>query len=172
MKNIKKLVFTASFAALGVVLSAFYIPVGASKCFPVQSMLNVLAGVLLGPSYAVCMAFVTSLIRVVLGTGSFLAFPGSMIGALCSGLLYKRFHRFWGAYLGEALGTGILGAVAAYPVAALLLNARTAALAYVIPFSISSFAGAAVSVAVLELLRKTKILHALHLQGRTLPKHP
>ena len=164
MSPIKKLVFTALFAALGVVLSAFSIPVGASRCFPIQSMLNVLAGVLLGPSYAVCMAFITSLIRVMLGTGSLLAFPGSMIGALCSGLLYKKFHRLWGAYLGEALGTGVLGAVAAYPVAVLLLHARTAAFAYVVPFSISSFAGAAVSVAVLELLRKTKILSALQRQ--------
>lgn len=164
MKNVRKLVLTALFAALGVVLSAFSIPVGVSKCFPIQSMLNVLAGVLLGPAYAVCMAFITSLLRVLLGTGSLLAFPGSMIGALCSGLLYQRFHKFWGAYLGEALGTGVLGALAAYPVAVLLLSAKAAVFAYVIPFSVSSFVGSAISVALLELMKKTKILNALQLQ--------
>ena len=88
-QNTKKLVLAAVLIALGVAASPLYIPIGASKCFPVQHLVNVLAAVLLGPWYGVSMAFVTSLLRVLIGTGSLLAFPGSMCGALLAGLLYK-----------------------------------------------------------------------------------
>lgn len=75
--------------AVCVVCSPLSIPVGASRCFPVQHLVNILAAVLLGPFYGVGMAFVTSLIRVLMGTGTLLAFPGSMCGALLCGLVYK-----------------------------------------------------------------------------------
>ena len=87
--NIKKLAVAGMMTAVGVVLSTFYIPVGMSKCFPVQHLLNVLAGVFLGPYYAVGFAFCTSLIRNLMGTGSLLAFPGSMVGAFCCGMAYR-----------------------------------------------------------------------------------
>lgn len=47
--SIKKLVTSAMFVAIIIALSGFYIPVGASKCFPVQHLVNVLSAVLLGP---------------------------------------------------------------------------------------------------------------------------
>ncbi|WP_411675862.1 energy coupling factor transporter S component ThiW [Caproicibacter sp.] len=162
MKDLRKIVLTGLFAALGVVLSAFYIPTGLAKCYPIQSLLNVLAAVMLGPAYAVAMAFITSLLRVMLGTGSFLAFPGSMIGALCSGLLYHRFHKLSAAYLGEVAGTGILGALAAYPVAAYLLSAPAALFTYVLPFMVSSLIGSAISVVLLKILERTKLFDLAH----------
>lgn len=58
--SVKKLATAGLLTALGVVCSAFYIPVGASKCFPIQHAVNVLGGVILGPGYAVAMAFATS----------------------------------------------------------------------------------------------------------------
>ena len=73
--NVKKLALAGMMTALGVCLSACYIPVGASKCFPIQHLLNVLSGVFLGPGYALGFAFSTSLI---FGGAS------SMIGASCS----------------------------------------------------------------------------------------
>ena len=85
--NVKKLTVAGVLVAVGVACSTFSIPVGASRCFPIQHMVNVIAGVLLGPLYACTMAFCTSLLRVLLGTGSLLAFPGSMIGALCLSLI-------------------------------------------------------------------------------------
>ncbi|MCX7658891.1 MAG: energy coupling factor transporter S component ThiW, partial [Oscillospiraceae bacterium] len=63
MSNVKKLTIAGILVAMGVVCSAFYIPIGVAKCFPIQALINVLAGVLLGPLYAVCMAFTTSLLR-------------------------------------------------------------------------------------------------------------
>lgn len=85
------------------------IPIGPSRCFPIQHMVNVLAAVFLGPVYGVSMAFCTALIRNLLGTGSLLAFPGSMVGAFVSAMIFKYTRSKIGAYLGEVIGTGILG---------------------------------------------------------------
>lgn len=156
MSNTKKLALSGIFVAVGVVCSAFYIPVGVAKIFPVQHFVNVLAAVLLGPVYGVGMAFSTSLIRVLLGTGTLLAFPGSMVGALLSGLLYKKFRKTTMALLGEAVGTGILGALLAYPVAALLLSKEAALFGFVIPFSISSSTGAVIAAGFITVIKKVK----------------
>ena len=90
--NVKKLVVSGMLTALAVALSTFSVPIGASKCFPIQHMVNVMAGVFLGPVYGVAIAFCTSLIRNLMGTGSLLAFPGSMVGgaALRTGLPLDR----------------------------------------------------------------------------------
>ena len=105
------------------------------------------------------MAFVTSLIRVLTGTGSLLAFPGSMIGAFCCGLMYHFTKKLPFAYLGELIGTGILGALAAYPVAVLLMNKEAALFAYVIPFMVSSFGGATISIFAMGALSRTSLFH-------------
>ncbi len=73
MSNTKKLTIAGILISVGVICSAFYIPIGVAKVFPIQHFINVLAGVFLGPVYAVLMAFVTSLVRVLTGTGSFLS---------------------------------------------------------------------------------------------------
>ena len=157
--QIKKLTTAAVVIALGVVCSAFYIPVGASKCFPVQHVVNVIAGVTLGPAYGFGMAFATSLIRVLLGTGSLLAFPGSMVGALLCGILYQYFgKKLYLAYIGEVFGTGILGALVAYPVATLIMGQEAAAFAYVVPFLVSTAGGATMAFVLLCALKRAKVL--------------
>ena len=98
--NMKKLAVAAMLTAVAVALSTFSIPIGASKCFPIQHLCNVIAGVFLGPWYGVAMAFCTSLIRNLMGTGSLLAFPGSMVGAFLGGFLYRLHGRLWAAYVG------------------------------------------------------------------------
>ena len=157
MSNIKKLTLSGLLVAMGVVCSAFYIPMGVAKCFPVQHLINVLAGVLLGPIYAVSMAFVTSMIRVMIGTGSLLAFPGSMCGALLCGVMYKYTKNSLFAFLGEVLGTGVIGAIIAFPVATLLLSKKAAVFGFVIPFGLSSLIGAALSLIFLEAIKKTDL---------------
>ena len=88
--NTKKLAIAAIFVALAVVGSAFVsFPVFGSKCSPTQHMVNVLCAVFLGPWYGVGVAFCASLIRNLVGAGTLMAFPGSMIGALCCGLAYR-----------------------------------------------------------------------------------
>lgn len=85
--NLKKLALAGMMTALGVCLSTFSIPVGISRCFPVQHLLNVLAGVFLGPGYALGFSFSTALIRNLLGTGALLAFPAAWWGLFGSVVL-------------------------------------------------------------------------------------
>ena len=157
MSNVKKLAQAGIFIAVGVICSTMSIPIGVAKVFPVQHFINVLAGVTMGPSYAVSMAFVTSLIRVMIGTGSLLAFPGSMCGALLCGLLFKYTKKPAMAFMGEIVGTGIIGALLAYPIATLFLSKEAALFGFVIPFGISSIAGAGISLVFILALKKTGI---------------
>ncbi len=142
----KKLTFTALFMAVGV-LSAHlvYIPVGVAKCFPVQHAINVLLAVLLGTRYSVGAAFGVSVLRNVLGTGSLLAFPGSMIGAALSGFLYARTKSIWGAIVGEIVGTGIIGGLVAFPVAKYFLASGVGAIFFVVPFLVSTVGGSLIA---------------------------
>ena len=102
--SIRKLTIAGVLVAVAVVGSLFSIPVLGAKCSPVQHMVNVLGAVLLGPWYALGMGFAAALIRNVLGLGSLLAFPGSMIGALLCGLAYKACPKLPVAYVGEVFG--------------------------------------------------------------------
>ena len=162
MKTIdKKLAVAGLFSALGVVGSLLSFPAFGSKCAPVQHMVNLLCGVLLGPWYGVGAAFVTSLIRNLTGLGTLLAFPGSMIGALLCGLVYQKTERIPGTLLGEVFGTGILGGLCAYPVAVLFMGKTAGSIAftfYVVPFLISAVGGAAISAVLIISLKKTGAL--------------
>jgi len=143
----RKLTFTALFMAVGV-LSAhlIYIPVGVSKCFPVQHAINILLAVLVGTRYSVGAAFGVSVLRNILGTGSLLAFPGSMIGAALSGILYTRTNSIWGAVIGEIVGTGIIGGLIAFPVAKYFLGSVMGAMFFVVPFLVSTVGGSALAL--------------------------
>ena len=117
-----KLTLSALLVAIGTLTAGVvYIPAGVSKCFPVQHCINVLAAVLLGPGPATMIAFLIACLRNVMGTGSLLAFPGGMIGALCAGLLYRHFRRIPAAMVGEIFGTGILGGLVAWVIAAFVV---------------------------------------------------
>ena len=138
----RKLTFTALFMAVGVLSAQLvYIPVGVSKCFPIQHAINVLLAVLLGTRYSVGAAFGVSVLRNILGTGSLLAFPGSMFGAALAGILYSRTRSIWGALAGEIIGTGIIGGLIAYPVAKYFLGSGVGAMFFVVPFLISTAGG-------------------------------
>ncbi len=161
-KSTRKMTMAGVLVAVAVVGSLFSVPVFGAKCSPVQHMVNVVAGVLLGPGYALGMGFAAALIRNLLGLGTLLAFPGSMIGALLSGLAYRIFPKLSAAYAGEVFGTGVLGAIASYPVAALLMGNSTAALFTFVPsFLASTVVGAAVSVLVLSALKRTHVFSQL-----------
>lgn len=157
-KTSRKWVIGGMLVAVGVVLSPVSIPVGGARCFPIQHMMNVIAAVWLGPWYGAAMAFVTSCIRIMLGSGSFLAFPGSMIGAMLSGLAYRYGKRLIWACVGEVAGTGILGSLAAYPVAVFIMGREAAVLGYVIPFGVSTLGGTFFAMLLTAALRRVKHL--------------
>ena len=160
--NTKKLAIAGVFCAVAVVGSLFSFPVFGSKCSPVQHMVNILCAVLLGPGYGVGVAFAASLIRNMLSLGSLMAFPGSMFGALVCGLVYRRTKNILGTLIGEVFGTAILGGLFAYPIAILFMGigaADVAFYAYIIPFFISTAAGAIISALLIYSLKKANVLH-------------
>lgn len=159
--QVKKIVVSGMLVALAVSLSTFAIPIGASKCFPIQHLVNVIAAVFLGPVYGVSIAFCTSFIRNLMGTGSLLAFPGSMVGAFLGAFLYQKTHKFLAAYVGEIFGTGILGGILCYPVATLLMGKEAAVFAYVVPFLMSTACGTLMAVVLVESLDKSGVLQYL-----------
>lgn len=92
--ELKKMTVTAIFIAIGVLLAPFVsFPFGGARVFPLQHLINVLLSVLVGWRYSTAGAFCISSIRIAMGVGTVLAYPGSMIGAALSGVLYKnKFH--------------------------------------------------------------------------------
>lgn len=147
----KQITYSAMMVALGVVGGYFiYFPVGASKSTPIQHIINVLAAVTLGPGYAVLTAFCISLARNILGTGTLLAFPGSMIGAFLAGVLYKKTNQKLLAVAGEIVGTGILGAIIAFPIARFILGKNVTAFFFVIPFLINTVSGSLIAFFILK----------------------
>ena len=162
--NIKKLAVAAVFCAVAVVGSLLSFPVFGSKCAPVQHMVNILCAVLLGPAYGVGVAFAASLIRNLFGLGSLMAFPGSMFGALLCGLVFWRFRNIPATLLAEVFGTAVLGGLCAYPVAIFLMGQNAAAIAfytYIVPFLISTAAGAVISAALIYSLKQAGLLHKM-----------
>ena len=154
--NTKKLALTAIFAAVAVVGSMFSFPVFGSKCAPVQHLVNVLCAVFLGPWWGLAAAFIASVIRNMTGLGTLLAFPGSMCGALLSGILYRKFKALPAAWIGEIFGTAVIGGMLAYPIASLIMgNANAALFTFVVPFLIST-AGGTLIAAVITLALQSR----------------
>lgn len=167
--HVKKLAFASLLCALAVVGSMFSVPVLGSKCAPVQHIVNVVCAVVLGPGYGVGVAFIASLLRNLLGLGSLLAFPGSMIGALLSGLAYKKWNSISLASLGEVFGTSVLGGLCAWPIAILLMGKSAgdvAFYAYIVPFLISTAVGSIIAWAFLAVLKKANVLQSLQLDRK------
>lgn len=151
----KRIALAGVLTAIAVVGSMLSFPVAGSKCASVQHMVNILAAVTLGPWWGVGIAFAASLLRNILGLGSLMAFPGSMVGALCCGLMYMGTRKLAPTCVAEALGTGILGGIAAYPVAKFLMGAEPVGLfVYVVPFLVSTVAGSILAFALITVLEK------------------
>jgi energy coupling factor transporter S component ThiW len=90
-----------------------------------------------------------------MGTGTLLAFPGSMVGALLCGIVYDRTKKLLPTCVAEVFGTGVLGGMLAYPVAAYLLGKDAALFTYVLPFLVSTLGGTIIAAVLVTILGKT-----------------
>ena len=139
--SLRKWIFSALLVAAGVLLSPlFSFPLGVTRAFPLQHMINIFLAVLCGTRFSTSAAFGTALIR-------------NMIGAFLSGYLYSKTQKLWCAVLGEFVGTSIIGGLVSYPIAALLMGSSKGALFYVSLFSISCGAGCVIAFCVLKSAR-------------------
>ena len=160
----RKIAIAGLMTAFAVVGSMFSFPVFSSRCAPVQHMVNILCAVTLGPFYGVMVAFAASLIRNLLGLGSLMAFPGSMIGALLCGIVFSKTDNLMLTLISEVIGTGIIGGLCAYPVAVLLMGQNAGEIAfyaYVVPFLISSLGGSIIAGVLIGYIRKTGRIEGL-----------
>ena len=127
-------------------------------------MVNILAAVMLGPGWGVGIAFCASLLRNLLGLGSLMAFPGSMLGALLCGIVYWKWKAIFPTLLAEVFGTSVLGGLCAYPVAIFLVGESVGSIAfyaYIIPFLISTAAGSILAYILVTILEKGGVLAQL-----------
>ncbi len=147
----RQIAYTLLLSALGLALAPLSLPLGIAKVFPGQHFVNVLAAVLIGPWWGMAAAFVTSLARNLLGIGTPLAFPGSMIGVVIAGLVFRYARRPWLAALGEVVGSGVLGAtVAALLIAPLMLHKTASVLVMIGLFLPSVLIGASLGLVVVQ----------------------
>ncbi len=162
----RKLAFSIMMAALGVVLSPMYIPMGPTKAYPFQHMINAIAGVVLGPWWAALVATLTGVIRNLLGVGTVFAFPGGIPGALVVGFAYRLVRRDVAA-LCEPVGTSIGAVISATLVAPAygkampsILGLTNQALLFTLFWLASCVPGSLIGYSVVKVLRVRGLLEA------------
>ena len=151
--NTKKMVLTAMLACLAFVLNTFvYFPAMA----PFQHMVNVLAAAFLGSWYACLAAFICGVMRMMSGR-TIQAIVGAIFGPIIGGFLYKKTKNLYLIAVGEIIGTGIVGAIAVYPLMCLFYNLEEVSWYYYVPFyTPSAIVGAAMGIVILLILKKSK----------------
>ena len=155
--KLTKMIFWAMMVAVGVVISPLLRIEG--MC-PMAHFINVTCAVLLGPWYAFLCALTIGLIRMAFMGIPPLALTGAVFGAALSGILYRASKgKIIFAFLGEVIGTGIIGAIVSYPVMALLWG-RTGLtwLFYVPSFIAGTLIGGSIAFLFLKQLQRMKLL--------------
>lgn len=155
-KRVHKLTLLALMIALDVVLSPIMRIEGMA---PMSSVMNIIAGVLLGPVYGTSMALVCGLIRMLMLGIPPLALTGSVFGACLAGLFYRRGKNLIWSMLGEVVGTGIIGSLLSYPVMVWFTGSQNDLywLIYTPRFIGATLIGSAIAFVVLVKLQKTPI---------------
>jgi len=155
--DMKRLVLTALFAALAVLLSGIHFPVGPTKVFPFQHMVNVLAGIMIGPWYGALAALIAGIIRNAMGTGTIFAFPGGIPGVILVGLTYRWVRKDWAALM-EPLGTGGIGVLVIVLILGPLMGKSFAFVFFFTAFMASSIPGSIIGYFLVKTLRKAKVI--------------
>jgi energy coupling factor transporter S component ThiW len=168
MNASRRVALSAILIALGVVLSVFpgSVPIGPTKVFPFQHMINVFSGVLLGPVYGGFIALAIGILRIGLGTGTIFALAGGVPGAIVVGVVYNYVWKHYGAALLEPVGTALGALLSAFLVAPLLGSGPLPSFAgitaqwvlFVIFFWMSSIPGAILGYLLLKFLRRSGLV--------------
>jgi energy coupling factor transporter S component ThiW len=117
-------------SVLGIVLAPFFwFPFLGTRAFPGQHLVNVLAGVLLGPVRSIPVPVIVGTVRLMLGIGTVFAYPGGIPGTVMVGLFQRfvtgRFRdpriRYLSAFA-EPVGTVLIGGTLSLLIIGPLLN--------------------------------------------------
>ena len=106
-------------------------------------------------------AFLCGVMRMLSGR-TIQAVVGAIFGPILGGLLYRKFHNFWVVLIGEVFGTGVVGAMVAYPLMKMFYGLDAQSPFYYIPFyTPSAVVGGCMGVAVLLILKRTGVLNRM-----------
>ena len=133
------------------------IPVGPTLVFPFQSMINVIAGILLGPWYAAFVALAVGLIRMSLHTGTVFSLPGGIPGAILVGLTYKLTKSYLSAFA-EIPGTALVGAFFSAFLVAPIIGRSATLLFFVYAFTPPAVLGSIIGYVIMIALKKRGIV--------------
>lgn len=171
MSKSRRIAISSFLIALGVVLSIFPgpIPIGPTKVFPFQHMINVISGILLGPINAGVVAFATGILRISIGTGTIFAIPGGVPGALIVGFVYHYIRKSSAVSFTEPIGTAIGALISALLVAPVMggptmpsfLGITTQWQLFLIYFSMSSIPGSIIGFFIMAVLRRVGVVGAI-----------
>lgn len=153
----RPVVLSGVLVAVCVALSGLYIPIGPTKVYPFQHMVNAIAGVLLGPGWAAIIATIAAIIRNLLGVGTLFAFPGGIPGGIVVGLLYRYIRRDWVA-LFEPIGTGPIGATLSAWIVVPYIHSNIGWTTLQVAFLLSSIPGSILGFVALKIIRKGGVL--------------
>ena len=153
--NIRKMVLCAVFASMAFVLNTFvYFPSMA----PFQHFVDVIASVFLGPWWACLSAFLCGAMRMMSGR-TIQAVTGAVFGPILGGLLWRKTRNIYLVCVGEIIGTGLLGALASYPLMKWFYGLDVQnPLCYIPFYTPSAVVGGLMGVMVLVILKRAKAL--------------
>lgn len=143
--------------ALGVVISPILRVEG--MC-PMAHFINVTCAVFMGPYWAFLCALLIGIIRMTLMGIPPLALTGAVFGAFLSGMFYRlsKGKLIW-AFLGEVIGTGIIGAIISYPVMTFIWGRTGLSWFFYVPsFIAGTLIGGSIAFIFLKQLAKAGLL--------------
>lgn len=172
---IRKITLSSILSALALIISPFsWFAWGPTKAFPGQHLVNVIAGIILGPIWAVFIATIVGSIRIMLGLGTIFAYPGGIPGGFIVGLSYKFLRKIIRkrkitiiiASLTEIIGTVLIGGtISWYIFDPLLGNILHSKFLVLLPFyfgwALSSIIGSLLGMIIVLTLDKTGIVKAI-----------
>lgn len=155
--DLMKQIWMAILIALGFILSPILRVPGMA---PMQHFINVIAAVTVGPVGAFIVALLINILRMIFLGISPLAITGSVFGAIFAGILFMKLKKPWGAFLGEWIGTGIIGSLLSFPVMHLIMGVPEIGwLTYVPGFMAGTTFGGLLGLFFVQILEKKTAFH-------------
>lgn len=152
----KQLVILSMFIAIGVVISPILRVEGYA---PMQHFINIVVSVFMGPWVSLLCAVMIAFIRMITMSIPPLALTGAVFGAFLSGYLYEKSgNKLIFAWIGEIIGTGIIGSIISYPVMHFIMGRGELSWFFYTPsFTIATIMGGGVAMLFLLALKKNKL---------------
>lgn len=158
-----KHVFLAMMVAIGVVISPILRIEG--MC-PMAHFINITVAVLMGPWYSLACALLIGIIRMAVMGIPPLALTGAIFGAVLSGVFYRVSKgKILAAVFGEIIGTGIIGAIASYPVMSLIWGKSGLTWFFYVPgFITATIMGGTIAFIFLMAMKKRGVLKKMQIK--------